>query len=1003
MNDSIFNDAIDMTDIPREQWKDYINNGYRSVFYNTNFQTHVGQIFLMGYDKQDNPKLFIFPWRSHVKFTVRYKTAEQDIYGNYVETRTFNNIYDRKRWIDTANGINIIEALRPEQEFLHDLFDANVLDDTFNKQPVRIQFIDIETEISEQFERPADARNRINMITVYDNFTDKYYTWSLQHADVEFHDHWSTLSPKKISVDISDNFGNKDIHYYEDDHKTEIELSEDADIRKQQVEELVSRGKSIQKFMRNNLKDYSKDKFVFKSFHDDEAAMLTDFIDWVSGNYPDISAGWNTQAYDWPYIVRRIENVLGNSEAQRLSPFGKYRIKEVNHDNERANQSAEIEVIISGLFIADLLVLYRDKFQVTAALDGGYGLSNVGEHEGLGRKIDYDGSLKDLYLKDYQKFYEYNVRDVDLVVKIEEKCKLISLSRQIASFGLCGYDSIYTSISYLIGSVLSFARTEMGGKILPSYMAEKRPNVTFEGAFVFPPIAGLYKGGTGTIDFASLYPNTIRSINASPETYVGRVKVYMKVTEDSGEVIIESTDPLDIDNEEQTKKVIKLLLEDAAGRCTPITIDQIKQLRATKCIWTRNNTLFIKHEIKEGVIAKWCEHFYFLRKKTKKVELTNFHRLHNETDLAEDIVKALTVEMDNKHVAQIGIKNMINSIYGCLGTAFSPIFNPHIAQTITRQGRFCNQSTEKFIRRRWEEDYHISSDYPVAISGDTDSIFLNLSAISSLIAKERNIAIDQIKDWPEDAKQKLWDITSKFINSEVNDFVRKLITDYCGTKHADVLSYELEYMTSAGIFESKKHYGVYKIFEEGDRVDKFKFSGIELKKASVPKQMKVYLKDFYEGVLTKNWTFQNYKSYICDLYEQYKNFDIDDIALWKGYSTARESVGFLTMATGTTGIAKACTYYNQLIKKLKIAEKYEEILVGDKVRFLYIDPSNKYGIECLAFKDGQYPKEFEQLFRPDYRKMFAKLITEPLKNYRIACHFPDVDPTDQMVEDIFDM
>ena len=157
------------------------------------------------------------------------------------------------------------------------------------------------------------------MITIYDSETEKYYTWSLEHAEIDFKE--------------------------------------------------------------EPLCNYPKDKFVFYEFHNSEERLLEHFVDWIEANYPDVSMGWNTKGFDWPYIVRRIENVLGKGAAARLSPVGKYRIKEINHDNERADVGAEIEVDIAGLFIADGLVLYRDKFHLAGGpLDGGHGLSNVGEH-----------------------------------------------------------------------------------------------------------------------------------------------------------------------------------------------------------------------------------------------------------------------------------------------------------------------------------------------------------------------------------------------------------------------------------------------------------------------------------------------------------------------------------------------------------------------------------------------------------------------------------------------
>ena len=168
--------------------------------------------------------------------------------------------------------------------------------------------------------------------------------------------------------------------------------------------------------------------------------------------------------------------MLGKNEAKRLSPVNKYFIKDVNHDNERADVAAEIEVNIDGLFIADGLVLYRDKFGISPALDGGYTLDNVGEKEECGNKIKYKGTLKDLYLKDWQRFYEYNCVDVlvgsitkindeiignalddfridhpclsDSVIRGGDICK-IPLRRTLARFTAPGYAAVGDSASMI--------------------------------------------------------------------------------------------------------------------------------------------------------------------------------------------------------------------------------------------------------------------------------------------------------------------------------------------------------------------------------------------------------------------------------------------------------------------------------------------------------------------------------------------------------------------------
>ena len=282
-----------------------------------------------------------------------------------------------------------------------------------------------------------------------------------------------------------------------------------------------------------------------------------------------------------------------------------------------------------------------------------------------------------------------------------------------------------------------------------------------------------------------------------------------------------------------------------------------------------------------------------------------------------------------------------------------------------------------------------------------NSQFINLAAITNWLRQQKPDLPKHIHRWPKEWQYKLWDVTNDLVENKLNPFVRNMVTNYCHTSQSHVLTYELEYLSSIGIYEGKKHYATRKLFNEGDLVDKTKFAGIELKKASVPKTMKKFLSDIYQGVLEFDWEEQDYNSYISELYEKFHKFSIDEISFWKGYNTERQAIGFLKMQLGTTGIAKACIYYNQLIEKLGLGKKYEEIRLGDKVRFCYIREENEYGINCIAYKDGQYPKEFLDIFEVDYNKMFNKIILDPLKRFREACKFEDTDPSKQVIQDIF--
>jgi len=172
---------------------------------------------------------------------------------------------------------------------------------------------------------------------------------------------------------------------------------------------------------------------------DNEESLLLSFIDWFKDNYPDVLLGWNIRYFDVPYIMNRILNVLGENQARLMSPIGDY------YQTDSRDNPKDVFFTLKGISQMDMLLLYRDKFDFK--VDGGYKLDNVCETELNERKIQYSGTIKDFYKRDFQTFFEYNVRDVELLHKLENKRKLVALSRQITTAGLCQMEAIYTSIS----------------------------------------------------------------------------------------------------------------------------------------------------------------------------------------------------------------------------------------------------------------------------------------------------------------------------------------------------------------------------------------------------------------------------------------------------------------------------------------------------------------------------------------------------------------------------
>lgn len=562
-------------------------------------------------------------------------------------------------------------------------------------------------------------------------------------------------------------------------------------------------------------------------------------------------------------------------------------------------------------------------------------------------------------------------------------------------------------------------------RVMVSHLGDRKNFDGFEGAFVFPTQKGRYTGGIGCIDFASLYPSIIRSLNISPETYRGKVLIQYKSPDGHSLLPINEKNELPFnifdDKEAKADNVAGYYLKLPDNRRKKVTLETLRNFVDKHGIYTTNNTIFLKHEEKWGVISKWCEYFYNHRKATKKKMLQIFRDLHDDSKtFSKKEKKRLEDEAENLNSRQGAFKNMINSIYGQMGSSYSPIANLDIAQTVTRLGRACNTYASNFVLKSFQEKYDptyqgyrisiLEDDDPrrdkagkvdvIAVGGDTDSQFINLQVVTDYMKKHDGLP-EKIRDWPQEKRQELWDTINDFVNKDVNEFVRNMVHNYTKTNQQNVLTYELEYMADCGLYESKKHYFVHKIFEEGVAVDKIKVTGIALKKNETDKSMKSVLQDIYEGAVLKDWNETNYQDYISNIYETFKTLSIDQIAFWKGYNTAREAVGFLTMGVGTTGIAKACTYYNQILEKLNLTKKYDQILVGNKTRFVYLKSTNEYGIDCIAYLPGAWPKEFDKIFEVDYPKMFDKIILDQLKRYREACQFSEFDPKKQVLQDIF--
>lgn len=680
--------------------------GYRYVHYVEDEREEgdgnpIGKVYLLGYSKKDGSRTCfevsdypLFLWqRTDISDD---KNEWKDAYGKAIVKKEFPSEHDRHKYVRTLKGTpsyvsnQIVCCDRPHEQFMKEVFLPVAISADGNEGPLRTFYLDIETEISGSFMPPHISANRINMITVLDSETKTFHTWSLQ----------------KVKV-LQDTAGEGFKYVAHDD------------------------------------------------FQDQEAVMLRDFLNFWERNYPDVVCGWNSYEFDMPYIICRCEKVLGKVATRRFSPFNEYTIRhkpvepfERDPDTGRLKELEEIQnVVLPGISQLDEMKLYRDKFQVKAALDGGYGLGNVGKAEDLGGKVSYETTLLDLYLHDWQKFYEYNVRDVDLLYAIERKCKLIPLARKLVGFGFCNYEDIYQTTSYLINTLALYTLKNRDHVVFNTYanhFAEKRP---YEGAFVFKPVTNRYSGGVACVDFNSLYPSCIRAMNLSTETYVGRLiwpdgeaqwDTWQKIGGVDG-----------LKDEYQYEFLMDRTDTPAPGESVQLTKVQIKKLLDEKClICGPNLTFFIKHEVKKGIVAQWAGDFFAWRKKVKKQAGEAARKSHKEKDPQKKFeLETLAEVLGN---LQQAIKILLNSCYGLFGTSTCCLYNPSIAQSITRLGRFCNLNGSRFYGNWLKDKYGVPDDHIGTIGGDTDSVpkFTKLRVkyqVNESLAID-NIAIGELYD-----------------------------------------------------------------------------------------------------------------------------------------------------------------------------------------------------------------------------------------------------------------
>jgi DNA polymerase elongation subunit (family B) len=696
----------------------------------------------------------------------------------------------------------------------------------------------------------------------------------------------------------------------------------------------------------------SNEKVIYKCY-ENEMELIKGFLRFWRKDFPDIVSGWYSDGFDLPYLCNRINRLYKDPEAcNRLSPVDRVYRKE--NVKRRLQDYKELWSIVGVTHID-----YQYAYKVfTREPRESYALNAIGEEE-LGKgKLQHNAvSLSELARNNWYQFVDYNIQDVNLLVALEDKLNYLKTCRNLAYRGFSPFISALSTVGIVTG--VAAHRALKNNKIISTFTPESEK--PFEGGFVKDPQIGIQKSLL-YFDANSLYPNTIVTLNISPETKMGKI-----LSEDSDTVEIETIN----------KKIFKLSQE------------QFKTLVNTeKLCRSKSNILFSQKN--RGIFSDIIEEIYAERVSIKK-ELKNIEMKLENIEKSTSEYKQLYFKSQQLDLQQYTIKIFLNRIYGYFAEKHSPIYDIDLASSVTNTGQSCIKEASRICNNHIKNTYDL--DYDAVVMNDTDSVVLTIQPILDKM-KQSFLIDDNINPYVYIVANEI----KKIIDTEINEWAKtELKSDHC------TYEFKRENISSSGIFLAKKHY-ILNIRDDDDRkVDKFKYKGVEVVKTSTPKKVKPLIKYAVE-TLIKRGDKKEIENILKDTYEQYQIMSIEDLAMPRslnGYDKYFNKSSEFKMGKGTPIHVKGSIYYNLLLKKLSLDKKYESLKSGGKIKFTYVLP-NTYNLKVIAFT-GNFPDEFKNILTIDKDLMFEKTVLNPIKRVFEAINWEVRSPLLQEKVDLLDM
>ena len=644
-----------------------------------------------------------------------------------------------------------------------------------------------------------------------------------------------------------------------------------------------------------------------------EYELLNNFINYWMIDVPDVVTGWNIQMYDIPYICKRLNRVLGEKLMKRFSNWGLVTEGEV-FVNGRKHTTFDV----GGLTQLDYLDLYK-KFTYKA--QESYRLDYIAEVELGQKKLDHSefDTFKDFYTQGWQKFIEYNIVDVELVDRLEDKMKLIELALTMAYDAKVNYADVFYQVRMWDNIIYNYLK-KRDIVIPPRNKSQK--NEKYAGAYVKEPIPGRYDWVVN-FDLNSLYPHLIMQFNVSPETLV--------------------------DEKHPTVTVDKILNKE-------LTFEMYKDYAVCA------NGAMYRKDIR-GFLPELMDKMYQDRVifKKKMIDAKKQYEKTKNKELVKEIARCNNIQMAKKI--------SLNSAYGAIGNQYFRYYKLENAEAITLSGQ---------VAIRWiEEKMNVylnkllkTEDVDYVIASDTDSIYLNMGPL-----------VERVYEGREKTTESIVSFLDKICKVELEKYIESCYQELADHVNAydQKMQMKRENIADRGIWTAKKRYILNVWDSEGVRYEepKLKMMGIEAVKSSTPAPCRKMIKDALKMMMSG--TEDEVIEFIENARKKFKSLPPEQISFPRSASDVQKYKSSSDIyIKGTPIHVRGALLFNYYIKENKLTNKYSLIQNGEKIKFIYLKKPNIIHENIISFIQ-EFPKELNLDKYIDYDLQFEKAFLEPLK------------------------